>query len=116
MFMPMHETNLYYLDISDPPAIVTAPSPQTLNETNPLKLYCNATGNPSPNISWVKDGGSGRVYEGEVLYVKQVIKSDQGIYTCTASNGVGKNATSTAMVTVIGKQIHQVLSSPYQSL
>lgn len=88
--------------ISDSPAIVTAPSSQTLNETNPLKLYCNSTGNPSPNITWVKDD-RGVINTGEALYIKHVKKSDEGTYVCVASNKVGKNTTASAMITVIGK-------------
>lgn len=109
--MPVHETNILQSYSADPSIIATSPSDQTLNETNPMTLYCNSTGNPSPNITWVKEGGGTRAFEqGNILQIKQVQKSDEGIYRCTASNGVGKNDTATAMVKVIGKRHAQFVT------
>ena len=37
---------------------------------------------------------------GEVLQVKNVTKSDSGVYQCVASNGIGRDALVSWIVTV----------------
>ena len=67
-----------------------------------LLLTCNATGNPTPSISWIKDGSSistgddPRIIFGarnETLTITNVNGADRGQYRCVASNNLG-NATS----------------------
>ena len=72
-----------------------------MNESNDLELSCNATGNPSPNITWFKVADpSVNLVSGEVLRVKNVSKNDSGVYQCMASNGIGRDALVSWIVTV----------------
>ncbi|XP_048588277.1 hemicentin-2 isoform X2 [Nematostella vectensis] len=90
------------LDVQYPPMIHIGPKDQTLNESNPLSLYCNATGNPSPNITWVKTGSQNvTVGHGHTLSINKTMTSDEGVYACVAENGVGLPSNATAMVTII---------------
>ncbi|XP_031568091.1 hemicentin-1-like [Actinia tenebrosa] len=83
------------------PMIVRAPKDQFLNKTNPLILFCNATGNPAPNITWEKIGGSIRVFKpSQMLYINETSKIDEGIYRCTAENGIGSAVNATAYVKI----------------
>uniref|UniRef100_A0A3P9NQ73 Ig-like domain-containing protein n=1 Tax=Poecilia reticulata TaxID=8081 RepID=A0A3P9NQ73_POERE len=76
------------------------------------KLSCFVTGHPKPHIIWRKDGSNiseGRrhvIYEDQaenfilkILYCKQ---SDNGLYTCNATNMAGQTY-SAVLVTVKGK-------------
>ena len=84
-----------------PPSIHRGPSKKTVNESDDLELSCNATGNPSPNITWFKvRDPSMNLAPGEVLQVKNVTKSDSGVYQCVASNGIGRDALVSWIVTV----------------
>ena len=85
----------------DPPSIISGPINQTVNETRDLRLSCNATGNPQPLITWSK----GLVRIGvplvdDALIVNNVNKSDSGVYQCSASNGIGRDAKASSTVTV----------------
>lgn len=65
-------------------------------------LFCNATGNPVPTISWIINGfsldtnNSSRMnlsYEGKQLTIKNVRRTDSALYRCVAENSLG-NVTS----------------------
>lgn len=92
-----------------------------VTEGKHAKLSCFVTGHPKPQIIWRKDGVNiteGRrhvMYEDQaenfilkVLYCKQ---SDNGLYTCNASNLAGQTY-SAVLVIVKGKlgQIHTIQS------
>ena len=72
-----------------------------MNESNDLELSCNVTGNPSPNITWSKVADpSVTLASDEVLKVKNASKNDFGVYQCVASNGIGRDALASWIVTV----------------
>ena len=67
-----------------------------------MTLFCAAGGNPTPSISWIKDGSvlsvGSRISFGadnKELIIRNVGKADRGQYRCVASNSFG-NATSNA--------------------
>ncbi|XP_073686713.1 obscurin [Garra rufa] len=80
----------------------------TVTEGKHAKLSCFVTGHPKPQIIWRKDGGNiseGRrqvMYEDQaenfilkVLYCKQ---SDNGLYTCNASNLAGQTYSAVLVI------------------
>ena len=90
---------LYFFVV--PPSIYKGPSNKTVNESGELELFCNATGNPPPNITWSKVAVPPvQLPVNEVLTVKNIKKPDSGVYQCTASNGIGSDAFASSVVTV----------------
>uniref|UniRef100_A0ABM0N0N9 Roundabout homolog 2-like n=1 Tax=Saccoglossus kowalevskii TaxID=10224 RepID=A0ABM0N0N9_SACKO len=90
-----------------PPTIHTFPSDQTVAEgTNSVTLQCTATGKPTTiTYAWKKDSAniniSGRYsLNGGSLTISNIVREDDGIYTCYASNGVGQPHSASATVTV----------------
>lgn len=93
-----------------------------------IKLECAAKGEPTPQISWQKDGGNdfpaARERRMEVMpnddefFITNYKLSDMGVYTCIAENMVGIVKTN-ATVTIWGKKkiyyswIHQLIFSFY---
>ncbi|XP_055739563.1 obscurin isoform X6 [Salvelinus fontinalis] len=80
----------------------------TVTEGKHAKLSCFVTGHPKPHIIWRKDGGNigeGRrhiMYEDQaenfilkILYCKQ---SDNGLYTCNASNMAGQTYSAVLVI------------------
>ena len=72
-----------------------------------MTLYCHATGNPLPAISWKKDGYSigsnSRISysaKSNELTIINVYRTDSGKYHCVASNSIG-NASSVAATLVV---------------
>ena len=72
----------------------------TVNGSDKKFLFCNASGNPPPVITWIKEGDTSFRRDGETLPLNNIAKGDRGTYICTASNGIGQNATANATITV----------------
>ncbi|KAM4589567.1 roundabout homolog 2 isoform 3-T3 [Fundulus diaphanus] len=84
-----------------PPIIRQGPSNQTLGVDSVALLKCQASGDPIPSISWLKDGVSllgkdSRMSLQELgsLQIKNVKLSDSGIYTCVATSSSGETSWS----------------------
>ena len=60
------------------------------NEADDVKLFCNSTGNPRPNITWTFLNGSnpGIIQSEESLVLSNVTRNQAGTYKCTADNGI----------------------------
>ena len=73
-----------------------------------IELSCKAGGNPPPEVHWTKEGG-GLVSQGKTvmagsgLVLTSVSREDEGLYLCTASNGVGAPASASVRLTVLCK-------------
>ena len=79
------------------------PQNEQVNEANPIVLSCDASGFPEPSFTWRKDGQV--VSKSKQLKIQRSERGYSGIYACTASNGVGKDKTAKAYVTVQCKSI-----------
>ena len=83
--------------------IVTSPVDQVVWVGEPVTLFCNATGNPAPNVSYSVVGKNGTVGNGETLVINSTSVAYVKIYICTARNGLQPPATANATLTVLGK-------------
>ncbi|XP_069729285.1 hemicentin-2 [Phaenicophaeus curvirostris] len=86
-----------------PPRIasVGVPSEHSALEGGGVRLECRAEGQPSPQISWLKDGQPLRLQapsharmspDGSSLLLEGLQAADSGAYTCLARNEVGEDA------------------------
>lgn len=66
------------------PRLTTQPSNLTIDEGDEATFQCIATGNPTPKITWNKDGRT--VATGETLSFK-ANRTNSGKYWCLADNG-----------------------------
>lgn len=89
--------------LSDPAEIVTSAVDQVVWVGEPVTLFCNATGNPAPNISYSAVGENGTVGNDNTLNINTSSVAYVKTYTCTADNGVQPPAAGNATVTVLGK-------------
>ena len=81
-----------------PPIITAFPQNAIIKEGDLLQLTCEASGRPTPNITWTKDGK--QLAARGTLNIPASNRADAGIYVCSASNNVKVTKTATAQVTV----------------
>ena len=87
----------YTLLPADPPSFTIEPSNQTVKEFEDTVFLCNATGNPAPEITWMKDEQT--VTHGHTLSFS-ALKNDSGKYWCLAQNGIGLAINTSASLDV----------------
>ncbi|XP_030010684.1 roundabout homolog 1 isoform X2 [Sphaeramia orbicularis] len=94
-----------------PPRIVHHPSDVVVKVGSPATLSCRADGNPQPTIEWLRNGQpleTAKTYghlqplvllEGSLFFLSVGGKrgqSDEGVYTCVATNSEGKAVSRNA--------------------
>ncbi|KAF5916712.1 hypothetical protein HPG69_005507 [Diceros bicornis minor] len=84
------------LRVQEPPIIQPQPSELDVILNNPILLPCEATGTPSPFITWQKEGinviASGKshaVLPSGGLQISRAVREDAGTYMCVAQNPAG---------------------------
>ncbi|KAI4563342.1 hypothetical protein MJT46_010951, partial [Ovis ammon polii x Ovis aries] len=84
------------LHVQEAPVIQPQPSELDVILNNPILLPCEATGTPSPFITWQKEGinviSSGRshaVLPHGGLQISRAVREDAGTYMCVAQNPAG---------------------------
>ena len=83
----------FYFFLIDPPSITYFPqSRYTVNETNNVTMVCRANGVPTPKIVWKKTGSNKELGSGEQFVIVKPKGSDDGTYTCTATNELGQDS------------------------
>ncbi|XP_029299870.1 protein turtle homolog A [Cottoperca gobio] len=95
------------LSITAPPIFTEAPPPVVEALVgSPLSLACVANGNPTPTITWLKDGSViQRINDQEGAFsLRAVSMQSAGQYTCHASNSEG-NVTHVTKVKIKGPPV-----------
>eukprot|EP00118_Oscarella_pearsei_P016938 m.165733 g.165733 ORF g.165733 m.165733 type:complete len:5158 (+) comp38902_c0_seq1:154-15627(+) len=74
-------------------------------------LPCNATGLPSPTVSWtvngtaIGDSSKYRTLLNGSLRVSDLVRNDAGVYVCTATNEGGENSTDVTLIIYYGPSV-----------
>ena len=92
---------LFLTNISFPaivsPSLITRPANKTVVEGDQATFHCEATGNPTPTIKWIRDGKT--VVTGETLSF-ETKRKDSGKYWCLTDNGLNSTANASAYLDV----------------
>jgi len=78
------------------PEITSISDNQTVNKGDLVSLNCKAVGNPTPDITWTKVSDNSDVSFPLTINGKQ----DEGLYRCTADNGIGSSVTEDVTIIV----------------
>ena len=81
-----------------PAEIASAPTSQQAVEGNGATLFCNATCNPQPNITWTKQGNNSVLSSSETLTLTNLRRGDNGTgYICKVQNSLGSDEATTTI-------------------
>ncbi|XP_017041397.1 interference hedgehog [Drosophila ficusphila] len=99
------------LRVEQPPRIVRPPWANLTNEGEHLRLECEATGVPKPEIYWLLNGHSSTgdteaELSNNFLTLHKVLKRHAGYVQCFARNSLGEQSAST-LLEVNPKQIQE---------
>ncbi|RDD47522.1 Hemicentin-1 [Trichoplax sp. H2] len=95
-----------FVDIYTLPQLIESPISQNLTQRNDMILHCNGTGNPLPNITWIKDGMPLKnwtfqyslINKQQTLIIRNFTWNNRGSYQCLLKNLVGQIASPMAIV------------------
>ncbi|XP_078696212.1 protein amalgam-like isoform X1 [Branchiostoma floridae x Branchiostoma belcheri] len=98
-----------HLEVLYPASIISISNLAEVSVENHVTFQCVADGNPPPNITWSRGGrllpsniySLSRDVRTSSLVLNDVNVNDSGIYTCSASNGVGKIGRRTTQLVVL---------------
>ena len=91
----------------DEPLVLNLECPASIIEGHNATLHCNATGNPPPNINWIrKDTGDVLGTNEQQLTLLDVHRSQAGTYQCFAWTGISNSSISTCQLDVFCESIN----------
>ena len=101
---------MLYLYPSVKPTVTIQQCPTSVTEGENATLYCNATGYPEPNITWINASSGNIASLTKTLVITAITRSERGsyIHVCHASNEIG-NDTQTCEIDVYCK-LHLLLN------
>ena len=78
------------------PFLTNTPISMTVDLNDKVVLSCSATGNPTPNIQWYKDGFEimGPQAFGSEFVITETTPKERGFYQCVAFSSFGLPARS----------------------
>lgn len=82
---------------ADSPSFILKPTNETVTEGDLAIFSCDATGNPAPKITWIKDGEA--VDGGDTLSF-EAFRNQSGEYWCLAENGLNDPVNTSAYLDV----------------
>lgn len=86
-----------FLNVQFPSYFQSRPAYQSVQEGDEASFHCGAIGNPTPKISWFKDGRS--IGTGNTLSFV-AFRNRSGEYWCSADNGLGSAINASARLNV----------------
>ncbi|KAL7070447.1 hypothetical protein ACQ4LE_010441 [Meloidogyne hapla] len=109
----------YKIDVFDPPKIELRGGTTQALENHNVVLACNASGEPSPVITWQRNGvlvetGARYSLENSFLKVADVRSSDSGIYVCVATNEAGTDQQAFTLEVLILPKVSLASQMPTQ--
>ena len=93
-------SNIVSLIFTVPSYFQSRPAYQSVQEGDEASFHCGAIGNPTPKVSWFKDGRS--IGTGNTLSFV-AFRNRSGEYWCSADNGLGSAINASARLNVQSK-------------
>ncbi|XP_020616005.1 neural cell adhesion molecule 2-like [Orbicella faveolata] len=108
------KTSTIELIVTDAPRIIISQVQSSYNEGSVVNIICTASGTPDPDVQWLRNGkgitsGTKKVS----LLFSSINRTDDGQYTCKATNSAGNDENQVTLVVYYAPRIiiSQVQSS-----
>ncbi|KAL9987617.1 hypothetical protein ACROYT_G001957 [Oculina patagonica] len=101
-----HDQALDILEYHEEVRITEQPKSQPVRAGAPVTLRCRATGFPTPEYKWVKDGMELPDGVDEELTLDYVTLEDSGIYMCIVSNRMNAEKSNTVELQVLPSPVN----------
>ncbi|XP_019622375.1 PREDICTED: neogenin-like isoform X4 [Branchiostoma belcheri] len=94
------------LIVNVPPKFMTTPSNTYAHERSDIEFECDVYAKPAPHISWIKNGDAVipsdyfQIQNGQNLRILGLVRSDEGMYQCVATNEYGSIQSSAQLIIV----------------
>ncbi|XP_071095565.1 hemicentin-2-like isoform X4 [Haliotis cracherodii] len=105
------------VDVHYSPVVKIAGKQRVVNESEDLTIHCSAEANPDvTSVVWTKQSVGGRISDNGTLLLKNIRKTDAGVYVCTATNTVTRcrgrpqNKSSTSDIRLDVQHAPEILS------
>ncbi|KAI4815741.1 hypothetical protein KUCAC02_005872 [Chaenocephalus aceratus] len=100
----------YTVNVLEPASITEGPTNQIVSPGSSARFTCVATGNPSPNITWLFNADpitpSGRFQiSASSLVITDVTLQDGGVFQCLLDNGIGSAQSCGILTTQTDPQL-----------
>ena len=82
-----------------------------LVEGEDLSLECLATGNPTPEVYWIRTNDNSVITKSSKLMLSNITKTYSGVLQCVAWNGIGSNASANVTLNVLCEYLEHDLDS-----
>lgn len=76
-------------------------SPNRVLEGDNVSLICNVSGNPHPNVAWVRASDNSVLINDSKAVLTNINRMESGVFHCLAWNGIGANASSNISIDVL---------------
>ena len=89
----------FFVNLSEAPEISPISVSDSYKKGSVVTISCTAKGTPEPNVEWKRNGkvkANGK--KTAILTFSSINKTDDGNYTCTASNSVGRTDYQVVLV------------------
>ena len=83
------------------PTEVSVMSPNRVLEGDNVSLICNVSGNPHPNVAWVRASDNSVLINNSKALLTNINRTESGVFHCLAWNGIGANASSNISIDVL---------------
>ncbi|XP_019729819.1 roundabout homolog 2 isoform X2 [Hippocampus comes] len=98
------------LVVYERPVLVRRPVNQVVMEDDTVDFLCEVHGDPPPTVRWRREDGElprerFEIRNGNSLRLVHVKEHDEGTYTCTSENSVGKTEASAMLQVHVSPQI-----------
>ena len=105
LWIPFRHLTLLLPYFAVEPTVTIQQCVSPLTEGDNTTLHCNATGNPVPDVAWIRKETNEIVSSNNMLHIPDVKRNQSGDYECLAWNGIGNNSTSSCFVDVHCKHV-----------